>query len=99
MTKYLPKEIQKVLEVSEKRENLDIFKQSSVDSIKNPIAEKDLYEAVGFQNGFQPHQDARAINMIGIVLLLNFFDRINLVYQEYEDIQNKKEQQEEERKE
>jgi len=39
-----------------------------------------LYEAVGFQNGFKPWTDARAIGIMGLNLVKNFFHRVEVFY-------------------
>ena len=44
------------------------------------ILRKDLYEAVGFQNGFKPWTDARAIGIMGLNLVKNFFYRVEVYY-------------------
>ena len=85
LTKFLPREVTKVLDVS----NDNIIFKSNVSTKVNAIREKDLYEAVGFSNGFSPQSDTRGIGMMGIVILNNFFDRINLIYHEYEYLDNK----------
>ena len=46
----------------------------------NQILKKDLYEAVGFQNGFKPWTDARAIGIMGLNLVKNFFYRVEVFY-------------------
>ena len=83
MTRFLPREVTDVIEISNDKK---LFKINENEELQNKIKEKDLYEAVGFQNGFQPHTDARGIGIFGVVVLNNFFDRINQVYTEYERI-------------
>ena len=47
---------------------------------KDYIFQKDLYESVGFINGNAPHYDLRAVGMIGLPIILNFFSRVEQVY-------------------
>ena len=49
-----------------------------------------MYEAVGFQNGNVPEEDARACGILGVILINHFIDRINLIYSDFEHLQNKK---------
>jgi hypothetical protein len=39
-----------------------------------------LYEAVGFQNGRKPWTDSRAIGIMGLNLVINFFYRVDVFY-------------------
>ena len=39
--------------------------------------DKDLYEAIGFQNGRKPWTDCRGVGLMGINLLISFFENIN----------------------
>ena len=86
MTRFLPKEITNIIEFSNDKK---LFKTNEMEGFGNKIKEKDLYEAVGFQNGQQPHTDARGIGVFGIIVLNNFFDRINQIYTEYEHAQSR----------
>lgn len=56
--------------------------------------DKDLYEAIGFQNGMKPWTDCRAVGLLGINLLINFFENIqksHLIFQEQAEERLKKE--------
>ena len=40
------------------------------------IYQKELYQLVGFSNGFNPGADTRVTGLLGPVLFLQFFDKI-----------------------
>ena len=44
------------------------------------IHQKDLFEAVGFSNGKKPWTDGRAIGIMGLNLVKNFFYRVEVFY-------------------
>ena len=46
----------------------------------NKLFQKDLFEAVGFQNGFKPWTDTRAVGIMGLNLVKNFFYRVEVFY-------------------
>ena len=45
--------------------------------------DQDLYETIGFQNGAKPWTDCRAVGLMGINLLICFFENINKSHLEF----------------
>lgn len=70
LTPFLNKEAIEIIDVSAKELGEDA----------NDIYEKDLYESIGFQNGFKPWTDSRAVGMLGPLVALHTIERIEDVY-------------------
>jgi hypothetical protein len=56
------------------------------------LYKKDLFEAIGFQNGFKPWTDFRGLGLLGPILMIHLFERIDKIYSEAEFQHHKFEQ-------
>ena len=68
---FLPEKTKLMLEITKS----DIFNNDK-------IFQRDLYEAIGFQNGHAPETDLRAIGFIGLLIVVNLFTKIEIYYKE-----------------
>ena len=50
------------------------------ENISKKLYEKDCYEAIGFQNGYAPYTDLRAVGLLGPLVIVNFFERLEMIY-------------------
>ena len=50
------------------------------DDIGIKMVEKHKYEDIGFQNGVNPITDTRAVGMLGPLIILNLFERLDKLY-------------------
>lgn len=48
--------------------------------IGQKMVDKHLYESIGFSNGLNPITDTRAVGVLGPLVIINFLERIELIY-------------------
>lgn len=54
-----------------------LVKDSSIIDLQ---PEKEFFELLGFQNGKHPETDTRAVGFLGPLLIINFFERAEMLY-------------------
>ena len=54
--------------------------------VLNLDQEKDKWESIGFQNGNRPYTDCRAVGIQGPILLIEFFEKIEKMFIEAQNI-------------
>ena len=48
------------------------------------LIEKHIYESIGFQNGLNPITDTRAVGVLGPLMVINLFERLDRIYKDTE---------------
>ena len=48
--------------------------------------DKDKWESIGFQNGNKPFTDCRAVGIGGLILIIEFLERVENMYMEAQNV-------------